>query len=750
MLFSNNSLGAGYPEVKELWRTTLPKAATRYYVEAVGEDNSWLLSTYAPEFCAWISSSGVLLDSFDKSPMDEIDVVSVSSTDLSYLIDGSIIQKKVNSSGDVSTLKTKLAGVGRSQFGTSTPEKRNPFLVFQGNTVICYHVGTAGASNPLTGGISNYIRIRTNPLDQYVVAGGSAELKADVANSVPVTYQWQKDGKDLAGAALTNLRLDKIAAINSGVYSLIVKSMLGNLTSAPAKLAIVVLPKITFITNRISGVSGQVVTLSPTVLSEGPTLFQWFKDSILQPGETNNSIKIYIGDKPSNYQIEARNLAGSIRSENVIISVETPKGGSQKWAFKGDGNLGSDVAIGRDGKVYFGAGSTLHAVDGISGKSLWRTILQESGYIVAAPTIGNNGLIYAGCGWTMFALNATNGTKVWEFAAGGAMNSSATIGDKPLLYFTAFGGGIVYCVDGNNGNKIWEFSTGKMLLSSPAIGADGTVYVGSDDNKVYALNGSSGIKIWEFQTGKGVYSSPAIGTDGTIYVGSDDSKIYAINGRTGAKKWEFGSLGGCGSPVIGSNGTVYVGSFDGKLCALNGATGVKKWEFTAQAPMAYAAAVGSDETVYIGSNDKKMYAIDGNTGILRWSFQTDGNWPTSPAIAVDGTIYITDDITKLYAIASQSFGLAKSSWPKFKSDNQNTGRFPLGSGPLRVSYSVRSGLTIDIPVSPNFDTILEYSTNLNQWSEQQRFGRQTNVPSIVVPLKMDQTKLMEYWRTRNQ
>jgi hypothetical protein len=57
---------------------------------------------------------------------------------------------------------------------------------------------------------------------------------------------------------------------------------------------------------------------------------------------------------------------------------------------------------------------------------------------------------------------------------------------------------------------------------------------------------------------------------------------------------------------------------------------------------------------------------------------------------------------------------------------------------------------LDIPVSPDFDTILEYSTNLNQWSEQQRFGRQSGVPSIVVPLKIDQTKAMEYWRARNQ
>jgi len=37
--------------------------------------------------------------------------------------------------------------------------------------------------------------------------------------------------------------------------------------------------------------------------------------------------------------------------------------------------------------------------------------------------------------------------------------------------------------------------------------------------------------LWEFETGEsrfGVTSSPAIGSDGTVYVGSKDNKLYAI------------------------------------------------------------------------------------------------------------------------------------------------------------------------------------------------------------------------------
>jgi hypothetical protein len=80
------------------------------------------------------------------------------------------------------------------------------------------------------------------------------------------------------------------------------------------------------------------------------------------------------------------------------------------------------------------------------------------------------------------------------------------------------------------GTVLWEFETGGGAYSSPAIGSDGTVYVGSVDNKLYAINGKSGVKLWEFETGSYVRSSPTIGSDGTVYVGGGgrDSKLYAI------------------------------------------------------------------------------------------------------------------------------------------------------------------------------------------------------------------------------
>ena len=41
------------------------------------------------------------------------------------------------------------------------------------------------------------------------------------------------------------------------------------------------------------------------------------------------------------------------------------------------------------------------------------------------------------------------------------------------------------------GTTLWEFKTGYYVTSSPAIGSDGTVYVGSWDDKLYSFKTDS-------------------------------------------------------------------------------------------------------------------------------------------------------------------------------------------------------------------------------------------------------------------
>ncbi|MFG3381435.1 serine/threonine-protein kinase [Streptomyces sp. NPDC047999] len=117
----------------------------------------------------------------------------------------------------------------------------------------------------------------------------------------------------------------------------------------------------------------------------------------------------------------------------------------------------------------------------------------------------------------------------------------------------------------------WTHTTGRAVLSSPAV-VDGTVYIGSNDNRVYALDASTGTPRWTHTTGAWVRSSPAV-VDGTVYIGSDDNRVYALDASTGTPRWTHTTGDWVYSSPAVVDGTVYIGSNDKKVYALDAATG---------------------------------------------------------------------------------------------------------------------------------------------------------------------------------
>ncbi|MBM4462719.1 MAG: PQQ-like beta-propeller repeat protein [Chloroflexi bacterium] len=233
----------------------------------------------------------------------------------------------------------------------------------------------------------------------------------------------------------------------------------------------------------------------------------------------------------------------------------------------------------------------------------------------------------------------------WSFAAGGGVNSSPAIGADGTIYVGSKDNKL-YAVN-RDGTLKWSFTTGGVVDSSPAVAADGTIYVGSNDNKLYAIN-PDGTEKWSFDTGGAVGSSPAIGGDRTIYVGSKDNKLYAVN-RDGTEKWSFDTGGAVGSsPAVAADDTIYVGSKDNKLYAVN-PDGTEKWSFSTGGAVDSSPAIGADGTIYVGSSDNRLYAVNPD-GTEKWSFTTGGAVDSSPAISAGGTIYVGSKDNKLYAV----------------------------------------------------------------------------------------------------
>ncbi|MDC0547403.1 PQQ-binding-like beta-propeller repeat protein [Opitutales bacterium] len=219
----------------------------------------------------------------------------------------------------------------------------------------------------------------------------------------------------------------------------------------------------------------------------------------------------------------------------------------------------------------------------------------------------------------------------------------------------------------------WEtpYSTGGTIFSSPAIATDGTVYIGSNDNKLHAIN-SDGSAKWTFTTGDWVDSTPAIGADGTVYFGSWDNQLYAVNPTDGSKLWDFNTSSSIiASPAIGVDGRIYFGSKDEFFYALE-SNGSLAWESYIGNPIASSAALGQDGTIYFGDENGTFHARN-QDGSEKWSYSVDvvtdmnNSILSSPAIDLSGNLYFGSGNGFCYSIADNGTS-ASLNWKFATSD----------------------------------------------------------------------------------
>lgn len=110
-------------------------------------------------------------------------------------------------------------------------------------------------------------------------AGGGTNVSFNVVviGSLPLTYQWQRDGENLPGATRPVLTVTNATAANAGSYRVVVANDSGSVTSAPAVLSIVSAPFNDQFASRIA-VAGQSARLLGSNL-----------EATKEPGEPNHA-----------------------------------------------------------------------------------------------------------------------------------------------------------------------------------------------------------------------------------------------------------------------------------------------------------------------------------------------------------------------------------------------------------------------------------------------------------------------------
>lgn len=174
------------------------------------------------------------------------------------------------------TLALNLTSVQASDAGNYTLVARNA-------------VGTTTSAAAVLTVVYPPPTITTQPQSASVQAGGAATFAVTVSSVPEVTYQWRRDGVNIAGATSSSLSFSNVQSAQAGRYSVTVTSSFGSVTSVDALLT-VGNPVTASVPRTVTATVGTAASLVASVQSVDPLLFQWAKNGIPIPGATSSTL----------------------------------------------------------------------------------------------------------------------------------------------------------------------------------------------------------------------------------------------------------------------------------------------------------------------------------------------------------------------------------------------------------------------------------------------------------------------------
>ena len=168
--------------------------------------------------------------------------------------------------------------------------------------------------------------IVTQPVAVRVNAGNTATFAVGAGGSGPLAYQWKRDGVDIPGATAAFYSIAAAAAGDSATYTVVVSNSAGNATSTGAALTVDAsvqpqAPVITAQPGAVVVVPGMSALLGVGVQGSGPMSFQWLRDGVPVPGQTQATYAIAAASAldAATYQVRVGNGVGEVTSASVQV-----------------------------------------------------------------------------------------------------------------------------------------------------------------------------------------------------------------------------------------------------------------------------------------------------------------------------------------------------------------------------------------------------------------------------------------------
>ncbi|MEM7166135.1 MAG: immunoglobulin domain-containing protein [Planctomycetota bacterium] len=188
--------------------------------------------------------------------------------------------------------------------------------------------------------------ILQQPQPQLVCAGDSFTLVV-AAIGPELTYQWRRDGVELAGATLRTLAIGQASNIDAGAYDVIVSGRCGNVISDEAFVTVDQAPRITDSPSDLQLSIGESSTFSVSATGTGPFDYQWYFDGTPIVGATEPSLALesFALTDVGSYFVVVSNRCDSVASAAFTVAQLLPSGPFRRGDANDDGGVNTADAI---------------------------------------------------------------------------------------------------------------------------------------------------------------------------------------------------------------------------------------------------------------------------------------------------------------------------------------------------------------------------------------------------------------------
>ena len=160
--------------------------------------------------------------------------------------------------------------------------------------------------------------ITAQPADQAVVAGQPVNFTVAASGSLPLSYQWKKNGMDIPGATAASFTMPAAISPDCGAsFTVLITNGSGSVTSTRATLTVTpaaAAPIILKNPERARVLTGQKASFSVTAWSASPMSYQW------QKGTFTGTIEDIPGATEATYTTPLTTLADHLTMFRCVVS----------------------------------------------------------------------------------------------------------------------------------------------------------------------------------------------------------------------------------------------------------------------------------------------------------------------------------------------------------------------------------------------------------------------------------------------